>query len=419
MSSTLLVNAQVIDGTGAAPFAAAVLVTDGRIAQVGDPTAFDIAPDTPRIDLTGATLMPGFIDTHVHIWADPDPAAPPDRLSAIPVRDVAYFQARKLLFSVENARKTLESGFTTIRDLMSPDDLIFPLRDAIAAGEFPGPRILASGRCITLTGGHGMETWYPNMGIAADGPHEVFKAVRTMITAGADCIKFMSGTRAALSPPYRGRQGHTTEEMLPGVEEAHRAGLRVAVHAQYSTEGIKNAIRAGVDSIEHGAPTDDEALMMMRDRGTFLCPTLAVYPNDPARLEARLSGALPDVARLVRQQIEVIPFMIQRAKELGVKIALGTDAGMPLVWHGGNAVEFEWLVSYGLTPMEAIVAGTRNAAENVGLLDQIGTVEAGKIADLVAFYGDPLADVRLLNQPDHVRLVMQGGKVVKEGLKVA
>lgn len=413
MTSTILINAQVIDGTGAAPYAAAVWVRDGVIAQIGDRAAFDAPPDTPTLDLSGATLMPGFIDTHVHIWGNPDPAAPPDRITTIPVRDVPYYQARKLLFAVNAARQTLEAGFTTIRDLMAPDDLIFPLRDALAAGEFPGPRILASGRCITLTGGHGVEAWYPNMAITADGQDEVLKAVRTMITAGADCIKFMSGTRAALSPPYRGRPGHTTEEFRVGVDEAHRAGLKVAVHAQYSTEGIKNAVLGGVDSVEHGAPQDEESLMMMRDRGTILCPTLSVYPHDPARLEARISRAASEVARLVRQQIEVIPYMIQRAKELGVTIALGTDCGVPGTWHGRNADEFEWLVSYGLTPMEAIVAGTRNAAQNIGLLDTIGTIEAGKLADLVAFAGDPLADIRLLQQQEAIRLVMQGGRIVK------
>lgn len=407
----LLANARLIDGTGSAPRRDQAVLIDGtRIVAVGAEAALNAPFDAERIDLQGKTLLPGFIDCHVHLTGNPDPKPPPRRLTNIPIRDAAYYKGRDLLFAVNAARLTLEAGFTTVQDLMAPNDVIFPLRDSVAAGEHSGPRILASGLCITLTGGHGTE--YAGCAIVADGPDEILKAVRQQIAAGADVIKYMGGTRAAFSPPYRGRAGYTAEEMRPGVEEAHRAGLRVATHAHSSIEGIKNAIRAGVDSIEHGVPMDDEALGLMAEQGTYLCPTLSVYPTGVALIEQGLSPFGPQVETLMRWQLAEAPKVIARAKALGVKIALGTDAAMPLVWHGGNAYEFELLVDYGLTPSEAIVAGTRNAAENLGLLSELGTIEPGKLADVVIVDGDPLEEIRLLRNLDRITLVIKEGSVV-------
>lgn len=406
----LLTNARLIDGKGGEPqLNQTVLVQDGRIKAVG-PSAESSAPsETRHIDLKGQTLLPGLIDCHVHIWINPDPHAPPQRHTGIPIRDGAYWQARSLLYAQTAARQTLEAGFTTIQDLMAPNELIFPLRDSIAAGEYIGPRILASGICITLTGGHGTE--WPGLSIVADGPHEILKGVRQQIAAGADVIKYMGGTRAAFSAPFRGRPGYTTEEMTPGVEEAHRAGLRVAVHAHSSVEGIKNSIRAGVDSIEHGFPMDQEALDMMAERGTYLCPTLSVNPAAMALIEKGM-WAYKGSEKQVRFLFEETPKVIEKARKTGVKIALGTDAAMPGVYHGGNARELELLVEYGLTPMEALVAATRNAAENLGLSDEIGTIEAGKAADLIVVDGDPLADIRVLQDLQCIKLVVKDGTVV-------
>jgi imidazolonepropionase-like amidohydrolase len=414
---TLYTNARIIDGTGALPKDnQAVLVKDKRIAAVGAEAeivqAHDLSPEQ-RIDLKGRTLLPGFIDCHIHIMWNPDPKAPFQRRTNIPLRDEDYWKARNLLYAINACRMTIEAGFTTVQDLGNPNDTSFALRDAIANGEHVGPRLLASGKCITHTGGHGVEgSDWRNFSIVADGPDEIFKAVRQQITAGADVIKYMGGTRPALSAPFRGRQGYTTEEMKPGVEEAHRAGLRVATHAHSSLEGIKNSILAGVDSIEHGFPLDDEAAGWMVERGTFLCPTLSV---NPASLEAIRLGLWPfgeqSVAQ-VHRMADAAPKAIQAAKKAGVKIALGTDAAMPMVMHGGNAKEFEYMVEYGLTPMESILAGTRNAAENLRLIDQIGTVEAGKLADLVVVDGDPLADIRILQNQSCIKLVLKEGAVV-------
>ena len=411
VQTLLLKNARIIDGNGGEPAVGQpVLVRDGRIAEIGPAASLATPSDATEIDLSGRTLLPGFIDCHVHIMGNPDPRLAP-RPSNVPIRDDAYIKSRSLLQAVGALRSTLDAGFTTIRDLCAPNE-IFALRDSIAAGETVGPRMLASGKGITHTGGHGTE--YGGMAIVADGPDEVFKAIRYQAVAGADVIKIIGGSRPALSPPFRGRPGYTSEELIPGVEEAHRAGLKVAAHAHSHTEAIKYCIRAGVDSIEHGFPLDEVAADEMAERGTFLCPTLSVIPAAALAIEEGL-WTYPGSEVQVKRMEAYARNTIRLAKQAGVKIALATDSAMPLVFHGDNAHEFELMVEYGLTPMEAIVAGTRNAAENIGLLDDIGTIETGKSADLVAFNADPLDDISTLRDPANIAFVLKEGKVVKSG----
>jgi imidazolonepropionase-like amidohydrolase len=347
------------------------------------------------------TLLPGLIDCHVHILGDPDPASKP---YAGP-----YPVGTAILRGAKHARQTLEAGFTTVQDMMSPNEAIFPLRDSIAAGETAGSRILAAGKCITITGGHGIQ-YGPGNAIEADGPDEVFKAVREQIKAGADVIKIMA-TRPAFSPPYRGREAYQVEELEPGIAEAHRAGLRVCAHAHSILGGIRNAVLAGVDSVEHGAPTDDAVLEMMAARGTFLVPTLSVSPALEECVEEGSFPYPPEVIDVERRLAAATGETVARAQELGVKIALGSDAAMPRVWHGGNARELELLVDFGLTPMEAIVAGTGSAAENVGRAADLGTVEPGKLADLVVVDGDPLADICVLQDKERIKLVLREGRI--------
>ena len=412
MSETLVLrNARLIDGNGGAPLDdQAVLVKDGLIAEVTPAAALPTPAEATEIDLSGKTLLPGFIDCHVHILGNPDPRLAL-RPSNIPIRDDAYLKGRSLLQAVNACRKTLQAGFTTIRDLGAPNE-VFALRDAIADGEVVGPRLLSAGKGITHTGGHGTE--YSNdMAHVADGADEVLKAIRYQAVADADAIKIIGGTRPALSPPFRGRSGYITDELIPGVREAHRAGIKVAAHAHSYTEGIKNCIRAGVDSVEHGFPLDEEAADMMAERGTYLCPTLSVNPAAQLAIEEGL-WTYPGSEEQMKRMEAYARNTIALAKAADVKIALGTDAAMPLVFHGDNAHEFELMVEYGLTPMEAIVAGTRNAAENIGLLHEIGTIEAGKAADLVVVDGDPLADIAILRDAGRIEMVMKEGRIVKD-----
>ena len=246
----------------------------------------------------------------------------------------------------------------------------------------------------------------------ADGAEAVVAAVRRQIAAGADVIKFLGGTRPALSPPFVGRPGHSTAEIAAGAEEAHRAGIPVAVHAHSDLVGIKASIRAGVDSIEHGFPLDDEAVELLVDSGTFLCPTLSVMPGAQEAIDAGL-WSYPGSEMHVQRLAEWAPVAVELAHEAGVRIVLGTDAAMPMVQHGNNGRELELLVGCGLSPLEAITAATSTAAECLGLADEIGTIDTGKRADLLVVEGDPSTDITRLSDPSNIALLLQSGRTVE------
>ncbi len=399
----LLSGVKVIDGIGNNPVDHQSVLIDGtKIRWIGKQEDWNNPGEAIEIiNLQDKTLLPGLIDCHVHILENPDPAAIP--------YPGPYQAQRVLINSTNNTRKTLEAGFTTVRDMMAPNELIFPLRDSIAAGEIDGPRILASGKCITITGGHGTQ-FGPEGVIEADGEEEVLKAVRSQLKAGADVIKIMA-TRPALSKPYYGREAYQVDEMRAGIDEAHRAGVKVAAHCHSIVSGIKNAILAGADSIEHAAPLDDEAIDLMLEHGTFMVPTLSVSAGLQECIDQKLFPYPAEALKRAQGLAEETTQAVSRAYARGVKIALGTDASMPNVFHGNNGREFEMLVACGLSPMDALVAGTMNSAENIGMENEIGSISVGKTADLVVVDGDPSQAIRILQEQDRILMVFKEGQI--------
>jgi imidazolonepropionase-like amidohydrolase len=391
-SQILLRNALLFDGTGAPPATGLdVLVEAGRIAAVG--SDLGARQDAQSVDLGGRMLLPGLIDCHVHIAFNGDP----DEVARIPTMPapVLAWQAS------ENARRTLEAGITAVRDLGSRDQISILLRDEVNAGRLPGPRMRAVGSLICMTGGHG---WF--IGRQADGADDVRKAVREQLRAGADCIKF-TATGGVMTPRVDPRSASFTEEELrAGIEEAHKAFVPAAAHAQ-GAAGIKNAVRAGIDSIEHGIYLDDEAIELMRERGTFLVATLAAPENI---FKHGLAAGIPAYAvEKSNQAREAHRESFKNALRAGIRIAMGTDAGTPFNRHGANAEEVGLMVECGMSPSDALVASTRTAAELLGLLDDCGTIEPGKHADLIVVDGDPLTDIRVVTRPEAVLGVLKGG----------
>lgn len=351
--------------------------------------------DATRIDAADATLLPGLIDCHVHFAM----SGGPDWLT-----EMTEPYATSCWRAAVHARNTLHAGFTTVRTLGGRDGADPALRDAQASGLVEGPRIVATNLVICMTGGHG--AW---IGREADGPEDVRKAVREQLKAGADCIKLIA-TGGVMTPGVEpGAQQLSDEELSAGVEEAHKAGRRAAAHA-HGSAGINAAVRAGIDSIEHGSFMTDESIDLMKQHGTFFSVTLCSsegFFNAPPGSVAEWAMAKATRVRAAMDD------SFRRAYAAGVRLVLGTDAGTPYNRHGDNAREMALMVKLGAEPLDALRAGTRNGAELLGKLDEIGTIEAGKLADLVLCRGDAVADVGRLCSPDNVRLVVQGGRVVR------
>ncbi len=374
---------------------AIVVVQGDRIVQVGGtpPAGASV------IDLGQATLLPGLIDAHVHLTGEIRPG-----FELGPVRETA---ADAALHGVVNARKTLLAGFTTVRNVGAPDFTDIALMHAIDRGDIDGPRIIPAGHAIGITGGHcdvtgfapGVVVQDPLHGVA-DGVEQVVKAVREQVKYGAKVIKICATAGVLSFDATVGAQQLSEEEMRAIVEEATRHGLKVAAHA-HGTEGIKAAIRAGVTSIEHGSMLDDEAIAMMKQRGTWLVPTRAL-----ADLIDR--NALPPPIRAKADYVmPLADASFRKAVAAGVKIAFGTDAAV--LPHGMNAKEFAVYVRSGMSPIDAIRTATINGAELLGTPDR-GEIAPGKLADLIAVPGDPLADITVL---ERVSAVIKGGRRVK------
>jgi imidazolonepropionase-like amidohydrolase len=375
-----------------------IVIQGDKIVSVGSDSAAPAGAQV--IDLSNATVLPGLIDAHTHITFTTNFGY--SRLGiSIP---------REALNGARNARVTLDAGFTTIRNVGADGFTDVALRDAINAGDVPGPRMLVSGPPLSITGGHCDDNMLPfewhvqNEGVA-DGVEAVQHKTREIIKYGADLIKICA-TGGVLSHGDNPQASQfTLEEMKAIVADAHRLGRKVAAHA-HGAEGIRWASEAGVDSIEHGSYIDDAAIATMKKNGTYLVPTL--YLMDWFFENAEKIGT---PAELIAKGHEVMPAArknVARAFAAGVKVGFGTDAAV--YPHGLNAHEFAVMVKLGLTPLQAIQAATMNDADLLGWSDKVGTIEAGKWADIVAVDGDPLADVTTL---ERVKFVMKGGEVVR------
>ncbi|MBX3134112.1 MAG: amidohydrolase family protein [Gemmatimonadaceae bacterium] len=409
-SGTVAIRAaRIIDGTGAAPIQnGIVLVTDDRIVAVGPASSVRVPAGARRLDLGDVTLMPGFIDMHVHFVGRE--IEDKNAFNAAP-RDYPGFAAA---LGTEHARVTLMAGFTSARMVGAGGFEDVGLRFAIDGGYVPGPRLQVAGHSLGITGGHCDENNYrpglfdgtPETGIA-DGVDEVRRAVRYQVKYGADVIKTCA-TAGVLSGGTQGigASQYSMDELEVMVAEARTLGRKVAAHA-HGTEGIKRAVLAGVASIEHGSFLDEEGARLMAERGTYLVPTLMA--GEAVERAADAGGLPPYVAEKARAAAAAMRNGIRLARAAGVPVALGTDAGVGR--HGQNGHEFTLMVQWGgYTPIEAIVAGTSSAAKLLGWEDRVGTIRAGLLADLVAVPGNPLNDVTLLERPS---FVMKGGVVFR------
>ena len=392
---TVFANATVIDGRGDA-FHGFVVVDGEEILHVGRGDARYPATGYDVVDLRRKNLLPGFFDCHVHLRSDglADPRA----------QVLSDTQALCALRSARNARRTVEAGITTIRDCGSTDFVDFSVRRAVEQGLIPGPRMVLSGKIICMTGGHG---W--NVGQEADGPDGVRRAAREQLRAGADNVKLIA-TGGILTPGTEiGSAQLTVDELRAGVEEAKKAGAISAAHA-HGADGIRNAVHAGVDSIEHGYFLDDEGIELMLERGTWLVATSAAVRNVASRSVE--DGLPPDVHRKACEALDSHIESFGRAWRAGVRLAMGTDSGVPFTRHGRNLEELAHLVEMGLSPMEAIKASTLGSARLLRLDDRLGSIEEGKLADLVVCDGDLLADISVLQDTNRIEWVIKGGEVI-------
>jgi len=407
---TVIHAGTLLDRPGRAPRRnVSIIVRDGRIEAVQD--GFVAAPQGARlVDLRDRFVLPGLIDSHVHL--DSDRAGNEGFMAGF--TDSVALRGHEAAW---NAQKTLQAGFTTVRNLGAPDGIVLGLRDAINRGWAAGPRIVDAGSSISATTGHmdqalGVkEELHDELragGNLCDGPDSCREAVRRQIALGADVIKIATtgGVNSRIGLGLGAQMFEDEARAL--IETAHLYGKKVAVHA-HGADGMNMALRLGADSIEHGTIWDDETVRLFQRGRAFYVPTLSTVNGYLERIRNNPNAYSPEVREKIDWRIRITGLALRRAMAGNVRIAFGTDAGVSK--HGRNADEFLLMVEHGMTPMQAIQAATVNAAELLGLADQVGSIEPGKSADLIAVAGDPLSDVGVLR---NVGFVMARGKVHKQ-----
>jgi imidazolonepropionase-like amidohydrolase len=378
-----------------------IVIRGDRIVSVGNAEAVKIPDGATIIDLSTSTVLPGLIDTHTHLTSDP---------TLPPYHGFGLSNPRIALKAAANARATLLAGVTTVRDVGAKAFTDVALRDAINDGDVPGPHMLVSGPALGITGGHCDENLlapefdYKSDGVA-NGIEGVREGVRRNVKYGVDVIKYC-GTGGVFSKgDTPGGQQYTAAEVAALIDEAHMHGRRVAVHA-HGAAGIKVAIRAGVDTVEHASLIDDEGLQLAKKSGTYL--SMDIYNTDYTQTEGPKRGELEEFLRKDRELGEIQRENFRKAVKLGIKLTMGTDAGV--YRHGDNAKQLAVMVRYGMTPMQALQAATINGADALGLKGKTGVIAPEHTADIIAVARDPLADVKAL---ESVEFVMKSGQIVK------
>jgi imidazolonepropionase-like amidohydrolase len=400
-----IVGGRVWDGTGSDPRPGTVLVRDGRIAGIESPGA-TLPAGATRLDAAGGLVMPGMIDCHVHLTSSGAANYELQRL-----KDLLPLQA---LRGAANARTMLMAGFTTVRDLSSAAFTNVAIRQAFDEGLLVGPRVLAAGMSLTVPGGHGDSYYRPEISVAREGiingPDEARRTVREWVKMRVDLIKLLVTGGVMTDGSDVGALQWTQEELDAAIGQAHQLGVKVAGHC-HGAAGVKAGIKAGIDTIEHGTMLDEEAVALMVQHGTYLVPTIVAGKHIVDHGTA--GGIAPHVVRKGEQIGEWHRKSVTMAHQAGVKIAFGTDCGTPFNRPGENALELGYMVECGISPSEALQMATRVAADASGLGDRVGTLEFGRLADVIVVNGDPLSDIGVMANWSNIAYVIRNGAVVR------